>query len=150
MFGLTRKTGYGLIAMTHLARLGDGSVASAREIAGQADVPASMLMNVLKDLSSAGFVKSTRGVNGGYRLSIDPGEVSIADLVDAMEGPMRQSECISADEHVSDDGPCQIMDRCPIADPVHRVHRRVHDFLRNITLAEVLEPAYFGSATHGD
>ena len=65
----------------------------------------------------------------------------MADLVDAMEGPLRQCGCKSDSEHTSDDSTCQNMDHCPVVDPVHRVHRMVHDFLRNITLAEVLEPA---------
>ena len=66
MISLTKKTGYGLIALAHLATLPDEKVCSAREIAGRYDMPLSLLMNVLKELASAGYVDSVRGSHGGY------------------------------------------------------------------------------------
>lgn len=69
MLALTKKTGYGLIAMAHLAELPEGRVCSAREIAALYEIPAALLMNVLKALSSAGYVESFRGARGGYRLA---------------------------------------------------------------------------------
>src|ERR1035437_1275386 len=86
MLSLTKKTGYGLIAMTHLAQLEAHEVASAREIADLFGVPASLLMNVLKELAAAGYVESVRGAKGGYRLARRPEEINLADLVSAMEG----------------------------------------------------------------
>lgn len=139
MLALTKKTGYGLIAMTHLARLADDSVASAREISEQFGVPLSLLMNVLKELAAAGYVESVRGAHGGYRLARPPGEVSLADLITAVEGPIRLAECVAGTE--DDDAPCRIVDRCPIADPVHRVQRKLSDFLKTVSLAEIVEPA---------
>ena len=64
MLALTKKTGYGLIAMGHLAALARGEVASASAIARQFGVPQALLMNVLKELASAGFVQSVRGAGG--------------------------------------------------------------------------------------
>jgi len=139
MLALTKKTGYGLIAMTHLARLGQGEVSSAREIADRFGVPGSLLMNVLKDLSAAGYVESVRGAHGGYRLALRPDDVNLADLVAALEGPIRTAQCVTGQE--DDAGLCRLMDRCPINDPVHRIHRKLRDFLKNITLADIAEPA---------
>ena len=81
MLALTKRTGYALVAMAHLAKLPDGELSSAREIAEQFGVPSSLLMNVLKDLASAGYVESVRGARGGYRLGVDPAEISLNDLV---------------------------------------------------------------------
>ncbi|MFP4354684.1 MAG: RrF2 family transcriptional regulator [Phycisphaerae bacterium] len=141
MLALTKKTGYGLIAITHLASLDGGELVSAREVAECYGIPASLLMNVLKDLSAAGLVESVRGARGGYRLSCDPQSLSLADLVDVIEGPFRLAECIGQPKRQSNDVACPVVDRCPIADPVHRVHRKMHDFLKTVTLAEIVEPA---------
>lgn len=141
MLALTKKTGYGLIAMTYLAGLDEGQLASAREIAERFDVPASLLMNVLKELSAAGYVESVRGAHGGYRLAREPEEISVADLVTAVEGPIRLAQCVAGKDPSSDSEPCRLVERCPIADPVHRVQRRLSDFLKTVTLAEIVAPA---------
>ncbi len=140
MLALTKKTGYGLIAMTHLARLGRQGLASAREIAETFGVPTSLLMNVLKELAAAGYVESVRGAHGGYRLGRPPEEISLASLVTALEGPLRLAECLRGEQKGKDEMICDVVDRCPIADPVHRVQRKISDFLKNVTLAEIVEP----------
>ena len=141
MLSLNKKTGYGLIAMTHLARLNDGQVASAREIAEKFGVPMSLLMNVLKELSAANFVESVRGAHGGYRLARDPEGISLADLVEVLEGPIRLAACVTGELEPGEKAVCRMMESCPIADPVHRVQRRLHDFLCQVSLAELAEPA---------
>ena len=150
MLALTRKTSYGLIAMSHLATLQDGQVASAREISGLFGVPMSLLMNVLKELAAAGYVESTRGVHGGYRLARRPEEINLADLIASIERPVRQTECLS--KRTGDNKECSLatMAHCPIADPVHRVHRKLNDFLRKVTLAEIVEPAMAATGRNAD
>ncbi len=140
MLALTKRTGYALIAMSHLAELPPGALSSAREIAEAYDVPASLLMNVLKELASAGYVESVRGAHGGYRLACEPESVNLAELVEAIEGPVRLAECVL---NVGDDAECtcQVMSRCPVADPVHRVQRKLQDFLRKVSLAEITATA---------
>ena len=139
MLALTKKAGYGLIAMTHLARLEAGEVASAREISERFGVPASLLMNVLKEVSASGYVESVRGAHGGYRLARRPEQINIADLIAAIERPVRLAECVT-EEAGQDECTCELMARCPISDPVHRVHRKLTDFLRKVTLAQIVEP----------
>jgi Rrf2 family protein len=141
MLSLTKKTGYGLIAMTHLARLPDDQHASAREIAEMFGVPTALLMNILKELAGAGYVQSVRGAHGGYRLARDPEHISLAELVGTLEGPMRLAECLREDHKAGEQMICALVDRCPIADPVHRVQRKLSDFLKNLTLADIAEPA---------
>ena len=141
MLALTKKTGYGLIAMTHLAKLEGGKLASAREIGDCYEVPLSLLMNVLKELAAAGYVESVRGAHGGYRLARRPEAINLAEVVGALEGPIRLSECLTDQAGKDGECTCQVMARCPILDPVHRVQRKINDFLRKVTLAEVLEPA---------
>jgi Rrf2 family protein len=142
MLSLTKKTGYGLIAMSHLAGLAEGQVGSAREIAVQYGIPMSLLMNVLKELATAGYVSSTRGVHGGYRLARRPEDINLADLIASIERPVRQTECVTAEAGNEHECTLEQMARCPIADPVHRVHRKLSDFLKKVTLAEIVEPAF--------
>ena len=140
MLALTKKTGYGLIAMTHLVRLGEGQVASAREIAGEFELPTSLMMNVLKKLASAGYVESVRGARGGYRLAVRVEDVSLADLITALERPIRLAECVADGRKYDDEAICPIVDRCPVAGPVHRVQRKLSDFLKQVSLADIVEP----------
>ncbi len=140
MLALTKKTGYGLIAMAYLAGLERGHLACAREIADRFSVPTALLMNVLKRLSGAGYVESVRGARGGYRLARAPEDINLAEVVTALEGPIRLAECVSGQAGDPDECECTIMDRCPIADPVHRVQRKLSDFLKTVTLAEIVEP----------
>jgi len=141
MMALTRRTGYALVAMTHLAKLPAEQLASAREIAERFGVPMSLLMNALKQLASAGYVESVRGARGGYRLAKSPRDINLADVVAVLEGPVRMAECVTEWATEDDECTCQLMARCPIADPVHRVQRKLNDFLKKVTLAEIVDPA---------
>ncbi len=138
MLSITKKSGYGLVAMTRLATLANDEVISAREIAEHFDVPVSLLMNVLKELAAAGFVESVRGARGGYRLARPAEEITLRDLIVALEGPIRLAECVRGEQGNSADHRCRIIDRCPIADPVHRVNRKISDFLTEIRLTDLL------------
>ena len=137
MLALTKKTSYGLIAMTYLTQIDKGGLASAREIADRFAIPVSLLCNVMKELSAAGYVESVRGVRGGYRLARSPDKVNIADLVSLLEGPIRLAECVTSIAE-DDECTCQLMASCPVVDPVHRVNRKIHDFLRKVTLYEIV------------
>ena len=141
MLGFTKKTGYGLIAMAHLWTLDEGELSSAREIAQRYEVPMALLMTVLKELSAAGYVQSVRGAHGGYRLNADLDELTLAQFSQVLEGPIREAQC--PQKTACDDDICtlEMMAHCPVDDPVHRMQRRLNDFLKNITLAEIIDPA---------
>ncbi|HUS47432.1 MAG TPA: Rrf2 family transcriptional regulator [Phycisphaerae bacterium] len=140
MLALTKKTGYGLAAMTHLAGLSEGRFVSAREIAQQIGAPTALTMNVLKELAASGYVKSARGARGGYRLARRPEDITVANVVGVLEGPVRLAKCVT--DATGDDDECSFhtMASCPVADPVHRVQRRLRDFLNKVTLAEIVDP----------
>jgi len=141
MLALTKKTGYALVAMSYLSSLEPGRLASAREIASLSDVPTSLLMNVLKELAASGYVESVRGSHGGYRLAIDPEQVTLAEVVEAIEGPVKLAECVTEAAGDGAECTCRIMASCPVADPVHRVHRKLKDFLSKVTLEEIVKTA---------
>ena len=134
MLSLTKKSEYALIAICHLARVGD-RIVSAREIAEQHEVPLPLLMNVLKKLGQTGHVRSVRGARGGYTLALPPGELSLATLIEAVEGPVRLVNCVPGPG-----GPrraCVRTNVCSIRWPVHKVHDRLLRFLGGISVADV-------------
>jgi len=130
--------------MSHLAKTQAGDVVSAREISELFGVSMSLLMNVLKELSAAGYVESVRGAHGGYRLARRPEEINLADLIAAIEKPVRQTECVTHQAADHQECTLETMARCPIADPVHRVHRKLNDFLKKVTLADIVEGGHAG------
>lgn len=140
MLSLTRKASYGLVAMAHLA-CNEGRRISAREIAESNALPVTLVMNVLKQLCAAGYVESTRGVRGGYRLARRPDEIVLGPLLDEIEGVVEDACCKRADrgEPPRPAGEaCPEADTCPHGNPVHRLHRQIRDLLQKLTLADIM------------
>jgi len=142
MLTLTKKTDYALIALTHLAR-NAGRVVSAREIATRYQVPQPLLMNLLKICSQKDLVTSVRGAKGGYTLARDAEKITLAELVEAIEGPLRLVQCSGSRQADAAGGQnsCQVVDCCPVRTAINNLHRRLHGFLAEVTLAEVIEMA---------
>ena len=88
MLRLSKKADYALIAMKHLALRGPDGSASAREIAEQYDIPIELMAKVLQRLARRGLLISTQGTRGGYRLSKSTASISVADIIEAIDGPL--------------------------------------------------------------
>ncbi len=146
MLSLTRKTDYALVALSYLGerRLGGEPPVSARKIADLYHLPLPLLMNILKELTHARLVISTRGQQGGYALAADPGQITLVDIVTATEGPVRLAICTDG-LPIMGQG-CQLESGCPVRAPVRRLHERLNDWLGQVTLADLLEPRPAGAA----
>jgi Rrf2 family protein len=145
VLGFTRKTDYALIALASLSREaadaepsgGEPGPLSARAIAERYRVPLPILMNVLKDLTTAELVRSMRGVKGGYVLARPARHITVHDVVEAIEG--RPSLAMCCDE--AEEEPCQecgVEVRCPVTHAVRHLNDRINLFLREVTLADLL------------
>src|SRR5690348_13325742 len=97
---LNRKTDYALLILWFLHQRPGGG--SAREVALRFGLSRAFVANILKELCQRGFVTSHRGVKGGYVLARPAEEVSLAELIDALEEPMRTAACTGA--HAAGDG----------------------------------------------
>ena len=139
MLALTRKTDYALVALAHLAQ-GPDTLVSARGISDLYKIPLPVLMNILKSLSRAGIVTSVRGARGGYRLAADPAQISLRELIVALEGPIRLVLC--ADGQDSCD--CDQAPWCPVKGPARRIHDRLQKFLAGVSLAEIIDDDWQG------
>lgn len=143
MLMLTRKTDYALIALTHLAQE-SSCCSSAREIAGQYGVPLPLLMNILKLLTQRGLARSSRGPRGGYALARPAEQITLHDVICAVEGPVQLVQCVEShgvESGVSGagtgPGECELVACCPVRSPIHRVQERLVGFLTGVTLADV-------------
>lgn len=143
MLALTKKVDYGLIALCHLAQ-NRQRVATAREIAERYRLPQALLMNILKCLAQNELVRSSRGPRGGYELSVDPEQVSLHDIIEVIEGPVRFVQCASLAGESAAEHRCELIEVCPVSGPVRRLHGKLKAFLTRVTLAELAFDPEFG------
>src|SRR5213080_1535285 len=125
---LTRKVDYAILVLSHLHQTPEGGC--AREIAARFGLSRAFVANILKELCHKGFVASHRGVKGGYALRRPAAEVSLAELMEALEGGFHLAECNK--DHAGD--PCSLELLCPVKGAIAEVHRRIRDVLRGVTL----------------
>lgn len=133
MLRVTKLTDYATVVMTVLASR-PGDVHSAAELADRAHLEATTVSKVLKPLSRAGLVEAFRGVNGGYRLAREAEAISLADIVEALEGPIGMTECSL------DAGQCGIEHNCSARANWRRINDVVADALRGVSLRQMLAP----------
>ena len=93
MLRLSKKADYALMAMKHLALRGDRGSSSAREIAALYDIPIELMAKVLQRLVRRGLLSSHQGTRGGYELARRPTQISVADVIQAIEGPVTVTAC---------------------------------------------------------
>jgi Rrf2 family protein len=131
MLRLSKKADYALMAMKHLALRGDRGSSSAREIAEQYDIPIELMAKVLQRLVQRGLLASHQGTRGGYQLSRPPREITVADVIQAIDGPVTVTACSSDDEN------CDQFAKCNVRDPLWRVRERILAALGECTVAEL-------------
>lgn len=141
MLTLTRKTDYALVALSHLAhrRAEASGPVSARQIAESYHLPLPLLMNILKELAQAKLVTSTRGATGGYELAVEPTRVSLLEIINATEGPVKLTACCDGLPIVGQG--CEVADGCPIQGSIQKLHKRLVGFFEGVTLDELINPA---------
>jgi Rrf2 family protein len=125
---VSRRTDYALRILLELGR-SEGKPVSVRTIASRQDVPYSFARGIGSDLVSAGLAESSRGVNGGLVLARNAEEISVLDVVEAMQGPISCALC------TNDPSWCKRMNGCS----VHRVWSGADELLK----------AYLGSKSLG-
>lgn len=131
MLRITKLTDYATVVLTVLANEPE-AVASAAGLAERAGLEAPTVAKVLKPLAQAGLVEAFRGANGGYRLARPAGEISLLEIVNAMEGPLGMTECSLHS------GTCGIERSCNVRANWRRINDVVADALRDISLAHML------------
>jgi FeS assembly SUF system regulator len=132
MLRLSKKADYALIAMKHLAQKSSGAPStSAREIAEQYDIPIELMAKVLQRLVRTGLLVSTQGTRGGYTLSRASSAISVADVIQAIDGPFTVTACST------EKSDCDQYSKCSIRDPLWQIKERIVEALGTVTMAEM-------------
>ena len=136
MLRLSKRSDYALIALRHLATTGDRShlspsSSSARELAERFNIPVELLAKVLQKLVRAGLLTSHQGIRGGYVLARPAQQISVADIIVAVDGPLTVTACSDEDQT------CDQYSKCNVRDPLWRLKDRIVGALTACTLAEL-------------
>jgi len=132
MLRLSKKSDYALIAMKHLAMRPDGGgSSSAREISESYDIPLELLAKVLQRLVRARLLLSVQGTRGGYRLGRSAQLISVADVIQAVDGPVTVTACSDTDHN------CDQYNKCSIRDPLWKIKNRILESLNTVSVAEM-------------
>lgn len=137
MVRLGKLTDYGLVLLTCMARSHGATLRTARDLALESRLPISTVSKLLKGLLQSGLLISHRGIKGGYVLSRDPHEISVLEVIAAVEGPMALTEC-STD--VS--GLCHIETCCPIKTNQQIINQAVRGVLEMVMLSDLANPMH--------
>ena len=133
MLRLSKLTDYGTVIMTHMARE-PARVYSAAELAGAVGVSVATTSKILKTLARKELLQSLRGAHGGYLLARSPAEISIAQVIDALEGPLGVTECSLGA------GLCLHEGSCAVRGHWQRINQVIHRTLSNLTLEDMAQP----------
>src|SRR5512134_2785975 len=105
---ITRQADYAVRAVLHLARIDGNERAATSTIAKEQNIPPSFLAKIISQLSIAGLLHTSRGARGGVTLAREPREISLLEVVEAIDGPIQLNEC------VTNEGVCTFEENCPI------------------------------------
>lgn len=134
MIRLGKMTDYGLVLMTHVARKRTGTLHTARGLALESGFPVPTVSKLLKLLLQSGFLISTRGTKGGYSLARDANEISVADMIAALDGPIALTDCST------EIGLCDFERGCPVKHNQRIINQVVRGALDKLTLADLAHP----------
>jgi FeS assembly SUF system regulator len=130
MIKLGKMTDYAIVVMVHLAK--EGASSSAHQLAEKTGVPEPTVAKVLKILAKGHLVESTRGAAGGYKLSKAAGQISVAEIITVMDGPIAIVSCV--DEQGED---CVAQALCPVKGSWNRVNDAIKGALEKVLLSEM-------------
>jgi FeS assembly SUF system regulator len=130
MLKMGKLTDYATVIMTYLAQ-NPSRVHSATELADVVGITPQTALKVLKILAKEGLLQSQRGTKGGYQLSLLPEDISMADILEAMEGPIGLTECGAVP------GACERESRCSVRTNWQRISQAISEALEKVSLAEM-------------
>ena len=134
MLKLTKKIDYGLMAIAYIAWNHGERVVNTKEIAEAYSIPVELLAKILQRMVKGGLITSLSGPKGGYSLSTSPSDITVARIIEAVEGNINILNC--SEEESSR---CYQFDRCSIRTPMQRLEHRIVDMLNKTTLEELIE-----------
>ncbi|WP_323796005.1 SUF system Fe-S cluster assembly regulator [Nisaea sp.] len=134
MLKLNKMTDYAVVVLGQMAR-DPGRVRTAAALSETTAIPLPTVSKLLKILAGVGLITSHRGANGGYSVDRTAEQVTVAAIVQAIDGPIALTACVD-----DSDGQCEVSNSCPISGNWNRVNLAVRRALEEVTLADLLDP----------
>ena len=128
---INKLTDYSIVILANLVAKDENAMYTAKELSEFSGIPLPTVTRILKMLSNKGILESQRGAQGGYELTKNSSEISVAEVIEAMEGPIALTEC------ASDDCGCAFEPSCVVGKPWQKINKAVNDVLRNISLSDM-------------
>lgn len=133
---LSAQADYAVVMLSAAARhCGGVARLNATLLAEETGLPLPTVQKLVSRLSAAGLIESTRGTGGGFRLSRPPAAISLADIVEAIEGPIALTACVDAGKH-----DCAIEGNCRVKPHANAVNGAVRGALAAISLSDLNDP----------
>lgn len=132
MIRVSRMADYGVVVLSHIAHKPE-ELHTAAAISGESQLPLPTVSKLLKQFAHAGVLKSHRGAKGGYSLSRTPEQITVAQIIGAVDGPISLADCLEGQE-----GVCGLESFCPMRGPWGRVSDAIRDALEGVTLADMM------------
>jgi len=130
MLRFTKRADYGLMAIHYIA-INDGfGAVSAKRIAEEFAIPPELMAKILQRLAKQRLVVSTNGPKGGYALARRPTEITVGQVIRALEGPINIVSCL-------EDSECPQMEKCNLRRPVHKIQAAISQVLDTMSLTEL-------------
>lgn len=129
---ITRQADYAVRAVLHLARMGNTERAATSTVAKEQNIPPSFLAKIISQLSIAGLLHTSRGARGGVTLAREPQDITLLEVVEAIDGPIQLNEC------VGNDGLCTFEEDCPIRPVWCNAQEELVQRLKSTNFAQLL------------
>ena len=131
---LTSLADYAVVMMAAAARREAGARLSATMLAEETGVPLPTAQKLTGRLAAAGLLETARGTGGGFRLARQAGDISLADIVEAVEGPIVMTSCVDAERH-----DCALEGACQVRPHMNVVNGAVRGALQSVSLSSLAE-----------
>ena len=130
MLNLTKTIEYALISIRHIKNNGNGKLYSAKEIANIYHIPSANLAKILQKLTKIGYLKSVKGIKGGYALNKNLSNINLIDFIESLEGPIGLVKC-------STNLDCELLALCNIKEPINKINNNIRQSLSKLSLYEI-------------
>lgn len=132
MLRLTKKSEYGIIALKYMLNQPADSIIRAKKISDFYHIPTEIMAKILQKLARKGIIKSCQGSKGGYVLAKDGAQISLSEIIETIDGPVKLVECMDDDSCA-----CTQLNYCNISDPFKIIQKQFKQFLSRISLADI-------------
>ena len=132
---ITRQADYAVRAVLHLARMGTDQRSATSQVAQEQRIPPSFLAKIISQLPIAGLLHTSRGARGGVTLARNPKDISLLEVIEAIDGPIQLNEC------VGENGTCTFDEDCPLRPVWCEAQEELVAKLKKTNFAQLIVPA---------